>query len=76
LRTKCCAFCGDEASGQLLLPAAHYQAVPAGSLVALIGSSGLLEISVNGSSAAAWFKLRMGNGFSVGWGRPEKPIIS
>jgi S-adenosylmethionine hydrolase len=95
LRTKCYAFCGDEASNQFLPPvnfrhlrfkapriartilqAAHYQAVPTGTLVGLIGSSGLLEISVNGGSAAQDLGLRVRDGVSVGWSRMEKPIIS
>jgi S-adenosyl-L-methionine hydrolase (adenosine-forming) len=56
--------------------ASHYQAVPPGKLVALIGSSGLLEISANGGSAAEELGLRVGDRFGLSWSRAEKPIIS
>lgn len=38
----------------------HYQAVPPGEAVAVAGSSGFLEIAVNGGSAAARFNLKIG----------------
>lgn len=41
--------------------AAFYQAVPAGRSVAVLGSSGLLEIAVNGGSAAQRLKLKTGD---------------
>jgi S-adenosyl-L-methionine hydrolase (adenosine-forming) len=45
--------------------AAFYGAVPANSPVAVIGSSGFLEIAVNGSSAAQRFGLKIGNALIV-----------
>lgn len=42
-----------------------YQAVLIGDAVALIGSCGLLEISINGSSAEKRFSLRVGSRISV-----------
>ena len=39
----------------------YYEAVPAGAAAALIGSSGFLEISINGGSAAAQFGIRVGD---------------
>jgi len=42
-----------------------YQAVPPGKPVAVFGSSGFLEIAVNGASAAQHFKLRVGDGVTV-----------
>lgn len=45
--------------------AAFYQAVPAGRPVAVIGSSGLLEIAINGGSAAQRLKLNIGDAVSV-----------
>jgi S-adenosylmethionine hydrolase len=42
-----------------------YQAVPAGRSVAVPGSSGFLEIAVNGGSAAKRFGLEIGNRASV-----------
>jgi S-adenosylmethionine hydrolase len=45
--------------------ATHYQAVPRGQLLALIGSSGLLEIAINGGSAAGRLKLRLGDKFEL-----------
>ncbi|HVV74277.1 MAG TPA: SAM-dependent chlorinase/fluorinase [Verrucomicrobiae bacterium] len=48
-------------AGRCLCPVeSFYQAVPAGRPVAVIGSSGFLEIAVNGGSAAESFKLRPG----------------
>jgi S-adenosylmethionine hydrolase len=41
--------------------AAFYQAVPIGKPVAIVGSSGLIEIAVNGGSAAEMFRLKVGN---------------
>lgn len=41
--------------------ATHYQAVPTGKAVAVAGSSGLLEIALNGGSAAQRLKLRLGD---------------
>lgn len=41
--------------------ATHYQAVPTGKAVAVAGSSGLLEIAVNGGSAAQQLKLPVGD---------------
>lgn len=38
-----------------------YQAVPAGKPVAVFGSSGFLEIAVNGGSAARSFRLKVGD---------------
>ena len=38
-----------------------YSAVPAGHPVAVIGSSGLLEIAVNGGSAERRFRLKIGD---------------
>ena len=43
----------------------HYEAVPAGATAAIIGSSGFLEISINGDSAAAQFGVRVGDPVSV-----------
>jgi len=40
---------------------AYYQAVPKGKPVAVLGSSGFLEISVNGGNAARGLALRIGN---------------
>jgi S-adenosylmethionine hydrolase len=42
-----------------------YAAVPAGQPIAIIGSSGLLEVAVNGYSAARKFGLQVGNIVSV-----------
>lgn len=41
--------------------ASHYQAVAAGQAAAVLGSSGLLEIAVNGGSAARRLALRVGS---------------
>jgi S-adenosylmethionine hydrolase len=40
-------------------------AVPEGKAAAVIGSCGLMEIAVNGGSAAAKFKLRVGDAIEV-----------
>ena len=42
-----------------------YQAVPAGKPVAIVGSSGFLEIAVNSESAAQRFGLRIGDAVTV-----------
>ncbi len=42
-------------------PHPHYQAVPPGSLLALVGSSGLLEVSTRDGSAAATLGARPGD---------------
>lgn len=44
-----------------------YQAVPAGRLLALCGSSGFLEIAVNGGSAAGKLGARRGTPLTVKW---------
>jgi S-adenosylmethionine hydrolase len=44
---------------------AFYQSVPAGQAVAVPGSSGFLEITVNGGSAAKRFRLKTGDRISV-----------
>ena len=44
----------------------HYQAVPAGQAVAVPGSSGYLEIAVNGGDARAMLGLRIGDRITVG----------
>jgi hypothetical protein len=43
----------------------HYQAVPEGKPSAVIGSSGLMEIAVNGGSAAVKLKLKVGDPIHV-----------
>ena len=43
----------------------HYQSVPAGHAVAVPGSSGLLEICINGGSASELLKLKAGDPVSV-----------
>jgi S-adenosylmethionine hydrolase len=48
---------------QVIEPRPHYQAVRPGELLALVGSSGLLEISARDASAAA--TLGAGRGSSV-----------
>ena len=45
--------------------ASHYQAVPTGREVALIGSGGLLEIAVNGGSASQRLGLKIGSTFRI-----------
>jgi S-adenosylmethionine hydrolase len=45
-----------------------YQAVPSGNPVAVPGSSGFLELAVNGGSAAEKFKLRVGGRVVVRFG--------
>ncbi|SPE50039.1 conserved hypothetical protein [Verrucomicrobia bacterium] len=52
--------------------ATHYAAVPKGRPAALIGSSGLLEIAVNGDSAARKLKLTVGDPIQVRLSRPNK----
>jgi len=47
--------------------ATHYQAVPAGRAVAAPGSSGYLEIAVNGGNAMAILGLELGDRVTVGW---------
>lgn len=47
--------------------ASSYQAVLPGEPVAVIGSSGFLEIAVNGGSAVRRFGLRIGNTVMVRW---------
>jgi len=42
-----------------------YQAVPSGKAVAVLGSSGFLELAVNGGSAAKKFKLKVGQAVIV-----------
>jgi hypothetical protein len=42
-----------------------YQAVPVGKAVGVIGSSGFLEIAVNGGSAAQEFSLKIGDAVAV-----------
>ena len=46
---------------------AFYQSVPAGRAVAVAGSSGFLEIAVNGGSAAKRFRLKIGDRINVRW---------
>ena len=46
---------------------AFYQSVPTGKVVAVPGSSGFLEIAVNGGSAAKRFRLKVGDRVSVRW---------
>jgi len=46
---------------------AFYQSVRAGQAVAVPGSSGLLEIAVNGGSAAKHFGLKIGDRINVRW---------
>ncbi len=48
---------------------AFYQAVPAGQAVAVRGSSGFLEIAVNGGSAAQRFNLNIGRRVRLRWKR-------
>lgn len=45
--------------------ALFYSAVPAGRPLAVLGSTGYLEIAINGDSAAAKFRLRVGDRISV-----------
>jgi S-adenosyl-L-methionine hydrolase (adenosine-forming) len=45
--------------------ATHYQAVPAGQAVAVPGSSGYLEIAVNGGDARAILELALGDSVAV-----------
>lgn len=54
---------------------ACYAAVPSGQAVAVFGSSGFLEIAVNGASAAARFGLRPGSRVTLrrGAARESKP---
>jgi S-adenosylmethionine hydrolase len=42
-----------------------YAAAPAGEAVAVIGSSGLLEIAINGGSALKKFGLKIGDRIEV-----------
>ena len=46
---------------------AFYQSVPTGQAVAVPGSSGFLEIAVNGGSAAKRFRLKIGHRISICW---------
>jgi hypothetical protein len=46
---------------------AFYQSVPAGHAVAVPGSSGFLEIAVNGGSAAKRFGLKIGDCVHIRW---------
>ena len=46
---------------------AFYQSVPAGRMVAIPGSSGFLEIAVNGGSAAKRLGLKIGDQVSLRW---------
>ena len=46
---------------------AFYQSVPVGQAVAVPGSSGFLEIAVNGGSAAKRFGLKIGDRVQVRW---------
>ena len=48
-----------------------YQAVPSGKPVAVIGSSRLLEIAVNGGSAAMQFSLKVGDAVTVRFESPH-----
>lgn len=50
---------------RLCFVAAAYQAVPAGRLAAVLGSSGFLEIAVNGGSAGKRLGLRVGTKIAV-----------
>ena len=52
---------------QLCWVKSFYQSVPAGKAVAVPGSTGFLEIAVNGGSAAKRFGLKMGERVSVRW---------
>jgi S-adenosylmethionine hydrolase len=47
--------------------AAFYQAVPDNKAVAVVGSSGFLEIAVNGGSAAELFRLKVGDRITARW---------
>jgi S-adenosyl-L-methionine hydrolase (adenosine-forming) len=59
-----------EIAGQTIVGLApHFQAGPAGSLIALIGSAGLLEVAVPNGSAAALLGVGVGTAVSVA-GRP------
>jgi len=58
-RPTTCEVMGERKTRCAL--AAFYCAVPVNHLVAVIGSSGLLEIAVNGGSAARQFGLRIGD---------------
>lgn len=44
-----------------------YAAVPVGSTVAVAGSSGLIEVAINGGDAARTLGLRVGSPVSVAW---------
>jgi len=54
--------------------ATHYHAVPKGKPAALIGSSGLLEIAINGDSAARKLRLTAGDLVQVLLSRPKKTL--
>jgi len=58
--------CELRASGKRLCPLkSSYQAVPPGRPEAVVGSCGLLEIAVNGGSAASLLGLKVGSGVLV-----------
>jgi S-adenosylmethionine hydrolase len=61
-RAGCQVFIRRKRSGQL---ATFYQAVRPGKAVAVVGSSDLLEIAVNGGSAARRFQLGLGDAVTV-----------
>jgi S-adenosylmethionine hydrolase len=58
-RSAVCEVSGKRRSRCLLMP--FYGAVPVNTPVAVMGSSGLLEIAVNGGSAAEQFGLQIGD---------------
>jgi S-adenosylmethionine hydrolase len=58
--------CEADANGRRVCPlATSYQAVPAGKPVAVLGSTGFLEIAINGGSAAKRLRLRIGSRISL-----------
>jgi len=66
LRTLDAASLEVHTLGRCLCPIAEfYQAVPAGKPVAVIGSSGLLELAVNGGSAKKILRLKIGTPITV-----------
>jgi S-adenosylmethionine hydrolase len=60
--------------GRALCPVGEcYQAVPRGRLVAVPGSTGFLEIAVNGGNAAQALRLRPGSPLTLAVGEPSRP---
>jgi S-adenosylmethionine hydrolase len=56
--------CGNVLVGRVV---SHYAAAPAGELVALIGSAGMLELSVVGGSAGERLKASQGDSLELSW---------